>query len=204
LATLLTPGALAVNARRLVDLANERGGKDNITTLLIRALPDERPERTAVVRGIGLKLEILKRVRLFKHVTYKELVMLLNLTQFEVREPGVEVTTEGDADTDFYIVLDGRVAVTQDGHLLAELSPGDHFGEMELIMARSRSATVTTIARVELLTIHRDDVVALLKADEHLGVKLLWSFLQTLSVRLHQTSRKLTAAMDDEEPSSPF
>ena len=71
-------------------------------------------------------------------------------------------------------------------------------------MARSRSATVTTITRARFLTIRRDEFIALLKANEHLAVKLLWSFLQTLSVRLHSANKRLSAVGDDAEPSSPF
>ena len=40
---------LETNVQRLVDLANERGGKDNITVLLVRAAPE--PERQALPQG---------------------------------------------------------------------------------------------------------------------------------------------------------
>jgi CRP-like cAMP-binding protein len=200
----LTAGPLDAEAQRLVALANERGGKDNITAVVIRALPDARPERQAVVREIGTQMEVLRQVRLFRHLAYKELVMLLNITTAETRPAGVTVIREGEPGTDCYIVLGGQVQVSQQGKVLATLSPGDHFGEMELIAARPRSATVSTLATTELLKLGRDAFIGLLKANEHLALKLLWSFLQTLSVRLHTTNRKLSAALEEEETAAPF
>lgn len=125
--------------------------------------------------------------------------MLLNITTVEEHDAGVELIREGDHETDFYVVLEGRLEVTRHGHELAQLTEGDHCGEMELIMARSRSATVTTLTKSRFLVVQRADFIALLKAHEHLGVKLLWSFLQTMSLRLHHSNTQLSNTQDDDE-----
>ncbi|OGQ89046.1 MAG: hypothetical protein A2289_18710 [Deltaproteobacteria bacterium RIFOXYA12_FULL_58_15] len=191
-------------AQRLIRFANERGGKDNITAVLIRSLPDANDSPR--VQDVELRIRTLKRVRLFKHLKYKEVVGLLNLTQMRVLESDTALITEGGRDNDFFVVLDGRVRITRDGHYLADLGPGDHIGEMELVTGRRRSATVTTLGKTSVLAIRRSDFIDLLKANEHLALKLLWSLAQTLSSRLDYANAQLSVAMEaqPEDPAPPF
>src|SRR5712691_7345029 len=57
----------------LVDLGVKRGGKDNVTVVCISVEADE-DEETSDVEG---KTEILRRIPLFQHMTYKELLSIL-------------------------------------------------------------------------------------------------------------------------------
>ena len=66
------------------------------------------------------------------------------------------------------------------------------------------SATVTTMVPTEVLTIRRDEFITLLKANEQLALKLMWSMLQNMSLRLHNTNTKLAAAIDPDEAPPPF
>ena len=63
---------------QLVGLANARGGKDNVTVVLVKVPGDsDDPEAADVLK----KLDILRRIPLFRHLNYKELVKVLNQTQ---------------------------------------------------------------------------------------------------------------------------
>src|SRR5262245_64538454 len=57
---------------------------------------------------------------------------------------GVRLTGEGAAGYSFFVLADGRAAVTADGAEVASLGPGDFFGEIAIIGSGRRSATVTT------------------------------------------------------------
>ncbi|CAN0576903.1 unnamed protein product, partial [Laminaria digitata] len=56
--------------RRLIGLANARGGKDNITCVVLR-VPGDAGDPSAV--DVIEKLDILRRIPLFRHLAYKEL-----------------------------------------------------------------------------------------------------------------------------------
>lgn len=61
---------------------------------------------------------------------------------------GQQLTREGRAGREFGVLLDGSATVTIDGHEVATLGPGDHFGAMALLASlgdsdSTRSATVT-------------------------------------------------------------
>ena len=72
---------------------------------------------------------------------------------FEVQEAseGVRLTGEGAAGYSFYVLLEGTAAVVEDGSTLANLGPGDFFGEMAILGGGRRMATVTTTSPARLL-----------------------------------------------------
>lgn len=84
---------------------------------------------------------------------------LMELFESVVLEPGDVVVTEGQASEHLNVVLSGQVAVTRrDGDeilSLAELGPGQIFGEISLIKERPAGATVTARRRSVLLCLSR-------------------------------------------------
>jgi len=72
---------------------------------------------------------------------------------------GHEIVKEGDAGDRFYIVASGTAAVTQDGRHLRDCGPGDYFGEIALLRDVPRTATVTALTDVDLLTLERDEFI---------------------------------------------
>ena len=64
---------------------------------------------------------------------------------------GVPLTGEGSVGYKFFVLRDGSASVSADGVDLAELGPGDFFGEMALLGSGRRTATVTTTSPVKLL-----------------------------------------------------
>ena len=71
-------------------------------------------------------------------------------------EAGVIVFSQGDAGDDFYLVDSGRVSVAVDGSVVAELGPGETFGEIALLRAVPRTATVTALTNVTLQAVDRE------------------------------------------------
>lgn len=75
-------------------------------------------------------------------------------------EPGVDVIREGEQGPGLFVVLSGGLEVFTRGSnstpvALAQLSPGDIFGEMSLLTNRPTSATVRAKSRASLLFLPR-------------------------------------------------
>lgn len=179
---------------QLIDTANTRGGKDNITALVIRAESDDEDRVLEKARAdeVNLKLETLKKIPLFRYLTYQELVKVLNITYLETYDEGATIIKEGDSGEELYIVLAGKVSVSRSGREIADLQPGVHFGEMALVDQSPRSATITAKEPTRLLVVQRRSFYTLIRKEPVLAVKLLWSFVQVLSRRLRDTNEQLS------------
>jgi serine/threonine protein phosphatase PrpC/CRP-like cAMP-binding protein len=187
--------------RRLISLANARGGKDNITALVLR-LPGDATDPSAA--DVIRKLDILRKIPLFRHLGYKELVKVLNQTvlrAFERNEPVIEEGSQGD---EFYIILSGEVEVMKGGRPLTILGPGVHFGEMALVDHSPRSATVRARETTRLMALSRAAFYQLVRTEPVLSSKLLWSFVQVLSHRLRATNEALSGNPPDAGAAAPF
>ncbi|MCA1827776.1 MAG: cyclic nucleotide-binding domain-containing protein [Myxococcales bacterium] len=187
------PGLLAQDREKLpdvlVDLALQRGGKDNVTAVCLSIEADE-DEETSDVEG---KTEILRRIPLFQHMTYKELLAILGIARGRQFEKGQSIIKEGEQGDELYVLFRGKVDVLKGGLKIAQLKAGGHFGEMGLVDQAPRSATVTAAEDTSAISIDRDSLLKLMRRDSLLAVKLLWSFVQVLSERLRNTNDALTA-----------
>jgi CRP/FNR family transcriptional regulator, cyclic AMP receptor protein len=77
---------------------------------------------------------------------------------------GRHLVEEGDYAYDLFIIQDGNAEVQHDGRQVAELGPGDVFGEMGVLKDEQRNATVVAKTPMRLLTLSHWDVKRLRKA----------------------------------------
>ncbi len=98
-----------------------------------------------------MKLDQLRAVRLFSNLSKKELERLSHWTdQISVGE-GHELAREGEFAHEFFVIEEGTAEVVRDGERVAELGPGDFFGEIGLIETERRTATVVATTPMELI-----------------------------------------------------
>ena len=95
----------------------------------------------------------LKSIPLFKEVGDEELAQIAPFATEVSVEEGRELVREGDFSYEFLAIEEGRAEVTRGGEHVADLGPGDFFGEMGLIERTLRNATVTATTPVRLVTL---------------------------------------------------
>jgi len=174
-------------AESLIDLALQRGGKDNVTAIALSVEAEADDEHTDV-EG---KTEILRRIPLFQHMSYKELLAILGVARGRQFEKGQPIIKEGETGDELFVLFRGKVTVQKGGLSIAQLKAGGHFGEMGLVDQAPRSATVVAHEETSAISIDRDSLLKLMRRDSLLAVKLLWSFVQVLSERLRNTNDAL-------------
>jgi small-conductance mechanosensitive channel/CRP-like cAMP-binding protein len=118
------------------------------------------PPETTVERADRLA-GVLGRVPLFASLDGVELRSLAAAAVEQVFATGETVIRQGDPGTSMYVIEAGRVKVTAvlasgPATPLAELGPGDFFGEMSLVTGAARSATVTALVETRLIAIDVD------------------------------------------------
>ncbi len=195
---LLAEGDVKTVPTALIDRANEGGGHDNITNVVVRVNADSQKPVDGRAKELSLKLEVLKGMQLFRYLSYKELVGVMNLTETHEFKAGESVITQGEVGEAMYVVLSGTVRLHEGEVDVAKLGKGQHFGEMALVDRTVRSLSATATEPSRLLAIHRKDFYAIIKKQPELSVKLLWSFVQVLADRLRRTTADLSGALKGE------
>ena len=82
---------------------------------------------------------------------------------FEVREvaPGTHLSNEGGAGYFFFVIESGTAAVSHGDDVVAELGPGEFFGEAAVLATTRRTATVTAASEMTLLAMFGADFALL-------------------------------------------
>jgi CRP/FNR family cyclic AMP-dependent transcriptional regulator len=96
-----------------------------------------------------LLLKLLSTVVLFRELEREDLVDMLRSSTKAVFAPGEIVFEEGFSGHSMYIVVQGRFEVfksvgREEAHV-AEIFPGEHFGEIALVTDRPRMASVRAL-----------------------------------------------------------
>ena len=103
----------------------------------------------------------LKQIPLFEDLPRRNLERIAMWTD-EVDVPaGRHLIDQGAFPHEFMVIESGTAEVLVDGNRVAELGPGDFFGEMALIEAHRRSATVTATADLRVIVMHDRDFRAM-------------------------------------------
>lgn len=103
------------------------------------------------------KVLFLKSIDLFSQIPGEDLSQIALISTEESRDQGEEIFAEGESGDALYLVLDGKVRVHKSDRVIAELGERECFGEMAILDAAPRSASVTTLTDTNLLKISRDD-----------------------------------------------
>jgi CRP-like cAMP-binding protein/Zn-dependent protease len=133
-----------------------------------------------VVRAIRFRLETTWRVEAaelidalpaFDDLTEDVLSELAGRVQLRILHPGEPIFRQGDRPDAFYVIRTGTVRIededpdTGDTRVIRTMSRGESFGEMGLLRAHRRQATVRADGEVELFEIDKGTFDRLLADD---------------------------------------
>jgi len=105
----------------------------------------------------------------------------------EVHVPaGKQLVKEGRIGQQFFIIVEGKAAVTRNGRKVATLGEGSHFGELAMLDRRPRSASVISETDMDLLVMSQRQFNSLLQSVPTIARKLL----SALASRLRDADAK--------------
>jgi nucleotide-binding universal stress UspA family protein len=122
--------------------------------------------------------DLLAQTPLFADLTQEELQRIAEAARLRVYQPGEVIVREGERTAGCFIILAGQVEVvkgadTARSTVLAQLGPGEIFGEMSMIDDDPRSATVRALAATECVGLRRSDFMAELQRTPEIAVHML-------------------------------
>ena len=90
---------------------------------------------------------------------------------------GQVLLREGESGKEMFVIQSGKVRLTRtirgQEKLLAELGPGEFFGEMSIINDKPRTATATVSEDAQLLALDPKTFEAMIKANTEIAVRMI-------------------------------
>ena len=140
------------------------------------------------------KIELLQSVSIFWDLNENDLGHIADKMVAKHFKNGNYIFLEDSEGEQCFFVLEGSVKVTRlskDGRevILAMLNEGDFFGEMSLLDGESRSANVIALEKTKVLTLDRNDFIAVVNDYPQIAVQLL----KELARRLRKSDRQIAS-----------
>jgi small-conductance mechanosensitive channel len=133
-------------------------------------------------------LEMLKRCDILAPLSQEQLVILSRNARLLPYGAGELLIVQGEKGDSLFIVNRGRVEISirgpdGSGIVLAELGPGESFGEVSLLTGEERSATVKALEDTEAVVVTREDLQGIMKETPSLA--------ESLSIQLEKRLRDM-------------
>ncbi|MHB2016851.1 MAG: Crp/Fnr family transcriptional regulator [Candidatus Xenobia bacterium] len=145
-------------------------------------------------------LERLQKVALFKPIldSAQDVERLAEIVEMRKCKAGTRIIVEGDEGDEMFIINKGRVNVLkktmyEDEYTVANLNAemGAFFGEIGLMDADKRSATIVADTDCEFLVISRNRFIELGNQYPHLGLFVTREIARNLCGRLRQANQSI-------------
>ena len=165
----------------LLSRAMERGGHDNLTTIIWR--PDFSEATAARAPGgvpAGRRSALLGAALPFIHLSPAERLTVLGLTQICHAAAGHTLSKDGVRDSAWMLVLEGAVDVFAPQAAPSQLGPGQAFGLARLLGHATVDLTARSATPCHYLALERDDLMALINAQPLLGSKIFCGMAEAL------------------------
>src|SRR4051812_1327658 len=136
------------------------------------------PEPNAAAPAAAEPQHFLQRIKLFSGLSVIECAEVVKRMKRRDFPPNQVIVREGAPGNSMYFITAGHVevrkkdATTGIDFLIAELGPGQNFGEMPLITGKPRIATVTATQPTTCAVLEQKDFHELLLAYPKIGIAL--------------------------------
>lgn len=168
----------------LVNFANQGGGHDNITAVVVEIDDDQLAEISEPQRFSLYDNDALSDVFMFKDLPMAQLERVRNALGIRLCDAGETLVTEGEPTSKLIIVADGAVEVLKGDTPVAVLGQGGHVGTATLLCRRAAGATLRVQRAARILELEGQQLLQLAHAHTWLGLHLLEKLASWLSSAL--------------------
>jgi len=126
---------------------------------------------------------VLGAVPMFEGLSQRHLRKIAGLATIKRFAPAAPIVRAGDAGDAFFVILDGTANVRRTGKRTVKLRPGDFFGELALLDAAPRVASVEAETEVLTMRLGRTAFQRVLEREP----KVATAMLRTMAARMRAT-----------------
>ena len=148
------------------------------------------------------EIKALQRTKLFSELDPDELAEVQPRLIKRAFHQGQMVIREGDNSTSLFVIVSGKMEVSRGGEKIATLLAGQHFGEMALLSARARTASVDSKSNARCMELSRKAFDVLAEQNPALGFKILHKIANSMAIRLENELGKRLPPVASRPPTS--
>jgi hypothetical protein len=178
----------------LIRFANNEGGEDNITVIVI-GVDGPLPSDGMPARSPKLVLDVLGSSFLFADLSLAQLARVVDRCDVRSYEEGETVCRLGDLLDELLLIVSGTLRVSSPDDRSAVAGPAQHLGENFVLRPRRTRADVVAEERADVLALDQQGLLDLASHRPWLGVSLLTRLVERMSSDLD----RLTAADADRQ-----
>ncbi len=132
--------------------------------------------------------KLLRGIPLFADLTRTELLAVEEILHERTYLAGEVIFEEGDEGLGMYLVVSGRVDIMRGSARLADVGPGEFFGELALLDDAPRSATARAAEPSVLLGFFQPELRDVMRTRGCLAAKINYHLAALLAARLRQAN----------------
>jgi CRP-like cAMP-binding protein len=131
------------------------------------------------------KVLFLKRVDLFRQIPGEDLAQVAQIAKEVYFEQGQQIIKQGDVGDCLYLIIEGEVKVLSDDKEITRFGEKESVGEMSILDAEPRSASVFAVSDVVLLKIKQEDFYEMISERPEIAQGVI----KVLTRRLRRNSK---------------
>ena len=130
-------------------------------------------------------VDALRDFELFAALGRRELQRIADGLSERSFPAGTPIAREGEVGVGFFLIDSGAASVSVGGREIGRLGPGDHFGEISLILDTPRTATVTAETDLRCWGMTSWEFRRLVESN----VAISWKVLESTALKLRDAQR---------------
>jgi CRP-like cAMP-binding protein len=170
----------------IINYIDNRGGFIRHPSSYRRFFYHHRQEETSEV------LDQIAHVEMLHSLSPSEVQAIIPLLKPLSVEPGTILCQEGAPGDAMFMIVNGEADILKGPQLIAQLGPGEMFGEMALLTGEERSASVIARTPMQLYELDKADFDGMLTRSPHLASGLS----RILARRLRETTQSKAKARE--------
>ena len=133
--------------------------------------------------------EAWRNTPLLKDIPASVCHKLVERTHLRHYQPGEYLFREGEAGVSAAVIISGKIAIESGDHHIAELGPGDFFGEAALLQDAPRSASAIAMEEATVSFLVRFQLEEFVRHRPGAGLEIMTNLARLLVARLHRGNR---------------
>ncbi|MFT5153578.1 MAG: serine/threonine protein phosphatase PrpC [Planctomycetota bacterium] len=184
LSTSLGSDDLSSVPGELVAKANEKGGRDNITAVVVRVVPGDQEQDAVLSRDVRIGLKALRQVPVLGATRFADLLRMFNLAEVQTHERGAIIAGAQDRMHALYIPLVGELDIFRSDGSSFRIQRGQAIGLTSLLVPRRWNVRVEAHSEARLLSIDGRAFRELARRRPWMGVRIFSALAEELEREL--------------------